>query len=113
MTRWLARASTSHPTWKLTSARCRPRRERWRSRPWSEPHGHGTHVAGTILGSGKASDGAYQGIAPDARLVFQSLLDPRGRLGGLPVDLGDLLRGPQGFALVVLGPLVDEALRPG
>ncbi|PLR96909.1 S8 family serine peptidase [Bacillus sp. T33-2] len=31
--------------------------------------GHGTHVAGTIAGSGTASDGLYKGVAPDAKLV--------------------------------------------
>ncbi|RDU37371.1 peptidase S8 [Neobacillus piezotolerans] len=31
--------------------------------------GHGTHVAGTIAGSGKASSGLYKGVAPDAKLV--------------------------------------------
>ncbi|WP_409252802.1 S8 family serine peptidase [Bacillus sp. SCS-153A] len=31
--------------------------------------GHGTHVAGTIAGSGTASEGLYKGIAPDAKLV--------------------------------------------
>ncbi|APR86109.1 Protease [Minicystis rosea] len=56
----------------------------------SDPHGHGTHVSGTILGSGAASAGRYRGIAPEARLVFQSILDGLGGLGGLPVDLGDL-----------------------
>jgi serine protease AprX len=31
--------------------------------------GHGTHVAGTIAGSGTASHGLYKGVAPDAKLV--------------------------------------------
>lgn len=31
--------------------------------------GHGTHVAGTIAGSGVMSDGKYMGAAPDAELV--------------------------------------------
>ena len=31
--------------------------------------GHGTHVAGTVAGSGKASAGKYRGIAPDAALL--------------------------------------------
>lgn len=31
--------------------------------------GHGTHVAGTIAGSGTASGGTYKGVAPDAQLV--------------------------------------------
>ncbi len=35
--------------------------------------GHGTHVAGSVLGTGKASDGKYKGMAPDAKLVFHSI----------------------------------------
>jgi serine protease AprX len=31
--------------------------------------GHGTHVAGTIAGTGAASDGLYTGVAPSAKLV--------------------------------------------
>jgi serine protease AprX len=31
--------------------------------------GHGTHVAGTIAGTGAASDGLYTGVAPGAKLV--------------------------------------------
>ncbi|MGI2336520.1 MAG: YDG domain-containing protein [Dehalogenimonas sp.] len=32
--------------------------------------GHGTHVAGSVLGRGSASDGVYSGSAPGANLVF-------------------------------------------
>ncbi len=56
----------------------------------SAPHGHGTHVSGSVLGDGTASGGKIRGAAPQAKLFFQSLLDARGRLGGLPLDLGDL-----------------------
>jgi serine protease AprX len=31
--------------------------------------GHGTHVSGIIAGNGKASDGTYKGVAPEAKLV--------------------------------------------
>jgi hypothetical protein len=57
----------------------------------SDPHGHGTHVAATLAGDGSASGGAFRGAAPGAGVFFQSILDGRGRLGGLPVDLNDLL----------------------
>jgi subtilisin family serine protease len=56
----------------------------------TDPHGHGTHVAATVLGSGAASGGTHRGVAPGAQLVFQSLLDANFKLGGLPLDLGDL-----------------------
>jgi subtilisin family serine protease len=56
----------------------------------SDPHGHGTHVAGSVLGDGNASGGALRGAAPGAKLFFQSLLDSQNGLGGLPLDLGEL-----------------------
>ncbi|RKG86631.1 hypothetical protein D7W82_16070 [Corallococcus sp. CA049B] len=56
----------------------------------SDPDGHGTHVAGSIVGTGAASNGLIRGVAPEAQLVFQSLLDDQGKLGGLPLRLGDL-----------------------
>jgi hypothetical protein len=56
----------------------------------TDPHGHGTHVAGSVLGSGAASAGLHRGVAPAASLYFQSLLDANFKLGGLPLDLGDL-----------------------
>ena len=43
-----------------------------------------------MLGSGAASGGTHRGVAPGAQLVFQSLLDGNFKLGGLPLDLGDL-----------------------
>jgi serine protease AprX len=56
----------------------------------SDPAGHGTHVAGSVLGDGAASGGQIKGTAPKAQLFFQSLLDANGKLGGLPLDLNDL-----------------------
>lgn len=56
----------------------------------TDPNGHGTHVAGSIVGDGTASGGGIKGTAPGADLFFQSLLDARGNLGGLPLDLKDL-----------------------
>lgn len=55
-----------------------------------DPHGHGTHVAGSVLGSGARSNGQFKGMAPAANLVFQSVLDSAGGLGGLPTDIGTL-----------------------
>ncbi|MEU4480475.1 S8 family serine peptidase [Micromonospora sp. NPDC023966] len=41
-------------------------------------HGHGTHVAATIAGSGAASDGLRKGVAPGARLLIGKVLDDGG-----------------------------------
>lgn len=37
-------------------------------------HGHGTHVASTIVGSGAASDGKRKGVAPGAELLVGKVL---------------------------------------
>jgi subtilisin family serine protease len=61
----------------------------------SDPNGHGTHVAGSVLGDGAMQDGTVvRGIAPAAQLVLQSVLDSGGNLGGLPDDLHDLFTAP-------------------
>jgi subtilisin family serine protease len=68
---------------------------------WSDPQGHGTHVAGSVLGSGALSGsdaashaytGSFAGMAPEARFVFQSMLDAEGGLGGIPDDLQTLFQ---------------------
>lgn len=41
-------------------------------------HGHGTHVASTIAGSGAASDGKEKGVAPGVRLHVGKVLDNSG-----------------------------------
>ncbi|HQT44543.1 MAG TPA: S8 family serine peptidase, partial [Candidatus Micrarchaeota archaeon] len=56
----------------------------------SDTHGHGTHVAGTAIGTGEKSSGLITGFAPSSGLYFQSVLDYDGGLGGIPVDIYDL-----------------------
>lgn len=72
-----------------------------RSGDWSDPAGHGTHVAGAALGNGVNSgsdpssgeyEASYAGVAPEAGLVVQSVLDDDGHLGGIPADLANLLK---------------------
>ncbi len=55
----------------------------------SDRHGHGTHVAGALLGTGEASDQQYKGMAPGARLVFHSIQD---RSGNLVTDVETILQ---------------------
>ncbi|MFG2489113.1 S8 family serine peptidase [Streptomyces virginiae] len=55
-----------------------------------DPDGHGTHVAGSVLGDDtSATMGSVTGTAPKARLILQSLLDDFGGLG-VPRNLRDL-----------------------
>ncbi|MFE4651945.1 S8 family serine peptidase [Streptomyces sp. NPDC056707] len=42
-------------------------------------HGHGTHVASTIAGSGANSDGRYKGVAPGADLLVGKVLSNSGQ----------------------------------
>ncbi|MEE1758653.1 S8 family serine peptidase [Streptomyces sp. SP18BB07] len=42
-------------------------------------HGHGTHVAATVAGSGAASDGLRKGVAPGAELLVGKVLGNDGR----------------------------------
>lgn len=45
----------------------------------ADDHGHGTHVATTIAGTGAASDGTYTGVAPGVDLVVGKVCDADGR----------------------------------
>ncbi|MPZ25437.1 MAG: S8 family serine peptidase [Micromonosporaceae bacterium] len=44
----------------------------------SDRHGHGTHVGGTVAGTGAASGGQYVGVAPGARLLNGKVLGDTG-----------------------------------
>ena len=44
----------------------------------TDRHGHGTHVASTVAGSGAASGGRYEGVAPGTKLVIAKALDDNG-----------------------------------
>ena len=62
----------------------------------NDPDGHGTHVAGSVLGDGDSPTlgTKVRGTAPKAKLVLQSVLDSGGGLNGLPVDLRTLFQKP-------------------
>lgn len=45
-------------------------------RSWADPMGHGTHVAGSVLGRGTASGGKLKGGAYDATMVVQGMWSP-------------------------------------
>jgi len=63
---------------------------------WSDTYYHGTHIAGSLLGSGAASSGQYRGAAPAAELVFQSIMTANNTLN-LPDDLNDFYQPPYGL----------------
>ena len=69
---------------------------RGRANDGSDPHGHGTHVAASAVGVGKDGSGIGRGVAPAAQLVFQAIMDAHGKLGGLPLELGDLFEEAYG-----------------
>lgn len=48
-------------------------------------HGHGTHVASTVAGTGVASDGRYTGVAPGADLLIGKVLSDEGSSFGSEV----------------------------
>lgn len=56
-----------------------------------DPTGHGTHLAATIAGTGRASGGKFRGMAPEASLYFQAILDSKGEVSP-PKNLEALFR---------------------
>ncbi|UCF07750.1 MAG: S8 family serine peptidase [Thermoplasmata archaeon] len=55
--------------------------------------GHGTHVAGSVLGNGAMSGGQIKGMAYGAQLVFQAVEDDQtGAISGIPSDLNVLFQ---------------------
>ncbi len=59
------------------------------SASWMDVDSHGTHVCGSVLGSGSKSSGQYKGMAYEAQLVMQGMWED---LGGLPDHTASLLK---------------------
>ncbi|MFF2409877.1 S8 family serine peptidase [Streptomyces sp. NPDC058092] len=53
-----------------------------------DEHGHGTHVASTIAGTGQASDGLRRGVAPGAKLSIGRVCGSDGSCAGSAVIAG-------------------------
>lgn len=60
------------------------------AKSWEDPMGHGTHVAGSIVGRGTASAGLIRGGAFEAGLVPQSMWSPMLNNLSVPTKLGDM-----------------------
>jgi len=59
------------------------------SASWADTDAHGTHVCGSVLGSGAQSEGQFRGVAYEAQLVVQGCQED---LGGLPDNAQDLFK---------------------
>jgi hypothetical protein len=67
----------------------------WRTANSDDPLGHGTHVAGSVLGDDPYARPRVRGTAPKAKLIMQSLYLTRDfPLAGLPDDLRTLFGPP-------------------
>lgn len=60
-----------------------------RQEPYDD-NGHGSHVAGIAAGNGMVSQGVYQGIAPQAKLIGVKVLDYKGN-----GTINDIMNGLQ------------------
>ncbi len=60
---------------------------------------HGTHVVGTIAGSGARSAGKVRGVAPAASIILQSAADPSLPLPNNGLNFSRFLSATAGFAL--------------
>ena len=80
----------------------------------ADHHGHGTHVASIIGGTGAASGGRYKGVAPDAKLVVAKVFDASGEGDTAQVMAGIDWAVAQGAKIVnlSLGAGVSDGFDP-
>ncbi|MEU9834002.1 S8 family serine peptidase [Streptosporangium sp. NPDC048047] len=71
----------------------------------TDHHGHGTHVAATVGGSGAGSDGTRKGVAPGARLVIGKVLDDSGS-----GDASDIIAGMEWAATEEKAKIISMSL---
>ena len=77
---------------------------------WTDLNGHGSHVAGSILGNGSNSGsnpanhdytGSYAGMAPEAQLVFMAMnTDGSGSVQCIPLNGGFIAKGYEAGARI-------------
>jgi subtilisin family serine protease len=65
------------------------------AKSWEDPMGHGTHVAGSVLGSGTSSGGQVRGAAWGSSLIAQSMWSPMLDNLTVPSRLEDLFSKAQ------------------
>jgi subtilisin family serine protease len=58
----------------------RARLRNWAGSSPDDTHGHGTHVAGSVGGSGARSSGTFRGMAYNSTIFFQAIADDSGNL---------------------------------
>lgn len=63
---------------------------------WADPMGHGTHVAGSVMGSGAASGGALRGGSYEASFVPEGMWSPMMEGLTVPTKLSDLFSSAYG-----------------
>ena len=60
------------------------------AKTWADPMGHGTHVAGSVLGRGTVSGGKLKGAAYEAQIIAQGMWSPILNNLSVPADLGKM-----------------------
>jgi len=94
---------------------------------WLDENGHGTHVCGTIAGSGVASSGLYRGVAPGAELwvikvfswdgtaTLDAILDALYWLQDKPIDIVNLSFAVEGWGdgIDPVSAAVEQLARTG